>query len=218
MAVTHELKTPLSSLSLYLESLRSEKIPADKKKDVLPKMSQDVVRLHHLVERVLEAGRFQRHDYSIAREEFELSQLVLSRINNLRRYDEQITIDLATKIPPAIRYLGDRDSLGRAIDAILDNAVKYRRGNSVTINVSLRQTNEGILLEVADNGIGLERDHLKNIFNRFYRVGSELTRRQEGTGLGLYLCREIVKAHGGNIVAHSDGTNKGSRFTMTLPK
>ena len=218
MAVTHELKTPLASISVYIDALKSDKIPQEKKLEVIPKIREDVSRLEKLVENVLEAGRFQRSGYTLDREQIDLSQLTGERLDKLVSLPLAGPLHITRNLESNIILYGDRSALGRAIDSILENSLKYADTGSAIIDVNLSSRNQEIMLEISDNGIGLEKKDLVRVFERFYRVGNELTRRSAGTGLGLYLCREIIRAHGGKVTADSPGLGKGTRFTIMLQR
>lgn len=218
MAVTHELKTPLASIKLYLDTLQSPKIDVSKKETIVPKMQEDVVRLEHLVQNILDAGRFERSGYHLNKTEFDFSGLVQERVGVIRGLPSTVAKKVTEEIQPDISFHGDQLALGRAIDSVLENSMKYHGDSGIDVKVTLREGAGRINLTITDSGIGFERNDSKAIFERFYRVGDEMTRRQAGTGLGLYLCREIVQAHGGKVTAHSDGPGKGATFTITLKK
>jgi signal transduction histidine kinase len=218
MAVTHELKTPLASIKLYLDTLQSPKIDASKKETIVPKMQEDVVRLEHLVQNILDAGRFERSGYHLNKTEFAFSTLVAERVGVIRGLPSTVTKKVTEEIQADISFHGDQMALGRAIDSVLENSMKYHGEAGIDVKVTLREEAGRIILTISDSGIGFERNDSKAIFERFYRVGDEMTRRQAGTGLGLYLCREIVQAHGGKVTAHSDGPGKGATFTISLKK
>lgn len=216
LAVTHELKTPLASMKINIDGLVSPKVSDEDKATIVPRMKQDIGRLEKLVENILEAGRFDKSGYRLNRESINLSELLSERLDQMVNQFSFPAIDITRTIRPDLRILGDAPALGRAIDAIFDNAVKYRSGEQVQLQVNLTVKGKDAELSISDKGQGLEAKERAAIFERFYRVGDELTRRSEGTGLGLFLCREIIRAHGGSIVANSDGQGKGSCFTITL--
>jgi len=218
MAVTHELKTPLASISVYTDVLKSDKISQEKKLAVIPKIREDVSRLEKLVENVLEAGRFQRSGYTIDREQIDLTKLVGERLDKFISLPLGRPLHINRNLENNIFLNGDRLALGRAIDSILENSLKYADTGSAVVDVNLSGSNQEIVLEISDNGIGIEKKDLVRVFERFYRVGNELTRKSEGTGLGLYLCREIIRAHGGKVTADSPGLGKGARFTIILKR
>ena len=216
MAVTHELKTPLSSIKLYIDTLKSPKIPEEKKAGVLPRMREDLDRLERLVDNILEAGRFERSGYKLHRQPTDLGRLVERRLGALERTPKHkplhVTLDLAAGVIVNV----DCSALERAIDAVLENSLKYNDKAAVDLAVSLARREGAVHLVFADNGIGLERGDLNAIFERFYRVGSEVSRRHPGSGLGLYLAREFVRAHGGEMAAESEGPGLGARFVITM--
>ncbi|MEW6051314.1 MAG: HAMP domain-containing sensor histidine kinase [Candidatus Zixiibacteriota bacterium] len=217
-AVTHELKTPLASIKLYLDTLESAKVAPEKKEMIVPRMKEDVARLEKLVEDILEAGRFDRSGYHIEKSRFDLSALVTERLDVVARVPSKVPKSIDREIPNGVYVHGDRSAMGRAVDAILENALKYHNDETVHISVRLGTDGDWISLAIADEGIGFEPKEASAIFERFYRVGDEMTRRNSGTGLGLYLCREIIRAHGGSVTARSDGAGKGAEFTITLKR
>lgn len=216
LAVTHELKTPLASMKVNMDGLVSPKVSDEDKATIVPRIKQDIGRLEKLVENILEAGRFEKNGYRLNQESINLSNLLSERLDQMDDLISSPSIDIMRTITPDLRIMGDAPAMGRAIDAIFDNAVKYRSGDNLRLQVNLTTKGNDAVLSIVDNGLGLEAKEKAAIFERFYRVGDELTRRSEGTGLGLFLCREIIRAHGGSIFADSDGQGKGSCFTITL--
>jgi signal transduction histidine kinase len=217
MAVTHELKTPLASMAVYLDTLESDKIPFEKKQAVVPRLRQDVARLERLVENILEAGRFDADSYRPERNRVDLSALIDTTADNFLKQNHATDIELERRFESGLMIEADRAAIVRAVTAILDNAVKYAGEDPPQIDIDLRRAGKNGVISITDRGYGLNRTELKRVFDRFYRVGSELTRNSEGTGLGLYLCRELVRAHGGEVVAKSKGLGHGATFEITLP-
>jgi signal transduction histidine kinase len=217
MAVTHELKTPLASVSLYLDTLQSDKIPSANKQAVIPRMRQDLKRLEHLVDDILEAGRFETGEFKPNRQRVDLGALLNSAADQFVEYSGSVSVQLTRDIAPEVWVNVDAPIIGRAISAVLDNAVKYSGSNAAKIEVSLRRQLNRAVITIRDEGMGIPANELGSIFDRFYRVGNELTRARCGTGLGLYLSREMIRAHGGDIVARSEGANQGAEFVITLP-
>jgi signal transduction histidine kinase len=216
MAVTHELKTPLASMLVTLDALGSEKIPAEKKASLVPRMKDDVRRLEKLIDNVLQAGRFGRHESSLNTQPVNLSRLVSDSLERLTNLHTEVPLAVKQSIEPGIMMQADPASLSRAIEAVLENSLKYHNGRQIEIDVSLARQDSQAVLRVADKGVGIKKEHLTQVFERFYRVGSELTRARPGSGLGLYLANEIVRAHRGKMTAHSEGPGKGAAFTMTF--
>lgn len=216
MAVTHELKTPLASIKIYLDSLQSPKISNERKMAIIPKMGADLSRLEKLVENILDAGRFERSGYRLNRTNFNLSQMVTEALDMTSKVATHKPVTIERSIEAGIEIYGDRTALRRAISAVLENSLTYNDAGAVRIEARLTREGRRITLQVSDNGVGLEAGELKAVFNRFYRVGQELQRQHPGTGLGLYLCREIIRAHGGEITAKSAGPGKGTTFTIMM--
>lgn len=217
MAVTHELKTPLASMKIYLDSLESPKVAPEKKTGIVPRLRENTNRLEKLVENVLEAGRFDRSGYHLNKERFDLSRLVEDSLGRFSKYPSEIPVRVTKHLfEEAIEIDGDRAALMRAIEAILENSLMYSDKDVIELGIKLGRKNDRVFLSISDNGTGLEKKDLSQIFDRFYRVGAELNHSRPGTGLGLYLCREIVRAHGGDIAARSEGIGKGTEFTILL--
>jgi signal transduction histidine kinase len=218
-AVTHELKTPIASIRLYLETLQRREVPEAQRQEFYRIMLSDSDRLLGTVEQVLKAGELatrRRHD----RVQIELAPLVADciAITLQRNHLPPDAIQLAP-IPGAVR-LHVRviaEDLRTAVLNILDNAVKYSP-NGVHIQCSLAIVRfTQVALTVTDTGVGLEPDQLKRIFKRFYRVPGRIAVRIKGTGIGLFLVRSIARQHGGDVSAQSPGPNLGTTITLTLP-
>jgi K+-sensing histidine kinase KdpD len=217
MAVTHELKTPLASMKIYIDTLQNEKIPYEKRQDIIPKIKEDTYRLEKLVENILEAGRFERSGYNLNKEKFDLSSMVNETIDNIKKHSLGKNLEIKkTKFEENLIINGDKGALKRAVEAILENALKYNEQNIVKIEISLFSKTKLVYLSIVDNGIGLTKKDSTRIFNRFYRVGEEIKRSTAGSGLGLFLCREIIKAHDGTVEAISEGLGKGVSFNIKL--
>lgn len=217
MAVTHELKTPLASIKIYLDTLESAKIPEEKKTQIIPRLKEDANRLEKLVENVLEAGRFERNGYQLNIGICDFSKLVDDSLKRARDYPSKKPVRVnRIRFDEGVLINGDCHALGRAIGAIIENSIIYSDKREIEIKVNLRRDGQSVVLVIADNGIGLARKDASQIFNRFYRVGSELSSSRPGTGLGLYLCREIIRAHGGKVNAHSEGPGKGTEIKIAL--
>ncbi|MBV8859390.1 MAG: HAMP domain-containing histidine kinase [Acidobacteria bacterium] len=220
-AVTHELKTPLASMRLYLETLKSREVPEARRQEFYDIMLADGDRLLHTVEQVLHAGRTAQKKRSLNLAHVELGQLVRECLE-LARLRHGLEAD-------AIRYheapeaagaevSGDREELRAAVSNLLDNAVKYS-DKDVRVEVELAPLDERMVaVRVKDNGIGIHRNQLKRIFKRFYRVPGQFMARFKGTGLGLFIVRSIVERHGGRVYAESEGLGRGSTFTIRLPR
>jgi signal transduction histidine kinase len=217
-AVTHELKTPIASIRLYLETLQSRELSAEQRKHFYGIMLDDTDRLINTVEKVLRAGHlgqksrknFQRVDLGeIARECVVLAQ------NRHHLTDEHFRLINCTLSPPYVQ--GDPEELRSAISNLLENAVKYSP-ERIAITVELVDEANDLLLRVSDKGVGIPKDELKRIFRRFYRVNERLRQRAKGTGLGLFIVRGIARRHGGRAYATSEGVGCGATVTLRLPR
>ena len=219
-SVTHELKTPIASIRLYLETLQSREVGDAQRKEFYRVMLQDADRLQHTVEQVLRAGAARQKRKLEQRVPVDLSWLVQECVDTARTRhhlsEDAITIVDPDATTPLV-VQGDVDDLRTAIANLLDNAVKYSVGTPLITVQTAGVTPDTAWVRVKDAGIGIPRAQIGRIFNRFYRfqpIGSKV----KGTGLGLYIVRSIAKRHGGRVFAESAGENKGSTFTLELPR
>jgi signal transduction histidine kinase len=218
-AVTHELKTPIASLRLYLETLQRHTVPESQRHEFYTIMLADSDRLLATVEQILKAGELgaRRPQDRIL---LELAPLVADciAITLLRHHLPAESIQLAP-VPGNVRLhvRAVPEDLRTAVLNLLDNAVKYSP-NGVNVRCSLAIAGySNVALTVTDTGVGIAPNQLKRIFKRFYRVPGRNAARIRGTGLGLFLVRAIARQHGGSIHASSPGPNLGATITLTLP-
>lgn len=220
-AVTHELKTPVASIRLYLQTLQTRQLDDAKRQEFYKVMVDDSDRLLHTIEMVLRAGQSSTRLKHRQFAPVDLRTLVTECITLARTRhhlaDETLTYHerLSTDTPP--RILGDEDDLRAAVSNLLDNAIKYSNGPP-QISVELEHIDtEQATLRVRDRGVGISQPELKRIFRRFYRAPDIVTTRVKGTGLGLFIVRSVIKRHGGKVFAESAGAGQGSTFTIQLP-
>ena len=218
-AVTHELKTPVASLKLYLQTLQNHHVDEAKRQEFYQTMLEDSDRLLVTIEQVLRAGQIGarvRHQHRAPVDLHALVQecLTLAR-TRYRLPPEALTYRDSPVRGEHARVLGDEDELRTVISNLVDNAVKYS-GPEVRVSVELEQTSDTtVALRVRDKGIGISAAERKRIFKRFYRVSGAT--RVKGAGLGLFIVRSLVSQHGGKIVVESDGVGHGSAFIVELP-
>lgn len=216
-SVTHELKTPIASIKLYLETLKSRDVDDAKRAEFYDIMLKDSDRLLNTVEQVLRAGKIKER--SEANGEV-LIDSVLDEAVAITRSRNNLP-DSAIKYSPAADGLtikGNREELLSAFLNLLDNAVKYSSDEpKITVKTQTSGFNNRVAIVIKDKGIGIAPADLKRVFKRFYRL-SQNQNGAKGTGLGLFIVRSIVEKHGGRVVAESKGPGKGSTFLVQLPR
>jgi signal transduction histidine kinase len=217
-AVTHELKTPIASIRLYLETLKTRNVDEDKRREFYDVMLADSNRLLSTVEQVLQASRTKEKHRQLNISEINLGKLLEETINITQtRYKLDGTAIKLTEPAEEIKLSGDAAELQSAFTNLIDNAVKYSSGEP-RISIRVKKPGEKkVQIFFKDNGIGLETADLKRIFKRFYRVSNLATQEKKGTGLGLFIVKSIIEKHGGKIWADSKGEGKGSTFIIQLP-
>jgi signal transduction histidine kinase len=220
-AVTHELKTPIASIRLYLDTLKTREVDEEQRREFYNIMLADSERLLLTVEQVLRAGRTGMKRRRIANSVINLGEMVQECLELTRvRYglnESALSYSAAPEVISA-KVSGDVDELRAAFSNLLDNAVKYS-DNEVAVSVSVSALDDKrVAVRVADKGIGIPSAQLKRIFKRFYRVPGRFMARVKGTGLGLFIVHSVVTKHGGRVFAESAGLGHGSTFTVHLPR
>lgn len=216
-AVTHELKTPVASIRLYLETLQKRTVDEAKRKEFYEIMLKDSDRLLESIEQILRAGRISP---TSRRPNFSSVDLVgtvqdcVARARSLYNLPAQALVYRASD---PVNVLADLDEVRAAISNLVDNAVKYS-GSNVKVTVETAAVDEKYAcVRVCDRGAGIEKGQLKEVFKRFHRVPGKTAARVPGTGLGLYIVRSVAKRHGGRAWAESEGVGHGSTFVLQLP-
>src|ERR1700732_1246088 len=219
-AVTHELKTPIASIRLYLETLQRRPLEEPQRQEFYKIMLSDSDRLLATVEQVLKAGQLGQRHRQQNRTVINLESLVADCIAiTLQRHHLPPGSIVLEPTPGAVRLhtLGIVEDLRTAVINVLDNAVKYSP-EGVHIRCSLAITRyTSVTLSITDTGVGIPQNQLKRIFNRFYRVPGRSMAKIKGTGLGLFLVRNIARQHGGEATTASPGPGQGATITITLP-
>ncbi|MGH9687986.1 MAG: sensor histidine kinase [Candidatus Acidiferrales bacterium] len=226
-AVTHELKTPIASIKLYLETLQRRELDRAQRLQFYGLMLEDTDRLLGTVEQVLKAGQVRLADAKRHPVEFDFRGLVSECMGLARTrhhlppsalyWRESLPAAAADGAPVTVH--GDPEELRTAVANILDNAIKYS-GNQVDVSVQIETlpNDHRIALRVSDRGIGIPAHELKRIFKRFYRVRGRPFAHAKGTGLGLFIVKSIARAHGGRVFAESGGSISGTTVTFELPR
>ena len=214
-AVTHELKTPLASFRLYLDTLGRHDLPTDRRDEFIRRMGEDLDRLDDTVHQVLAAARAEDPKRAV-RSQVAIAELLDECVEHVceRHRLPPESVNFHRRI--AARVRGDAAELGIVFRNLLENAVKYSE-DPVLVQIGLRELADGrVRVEIEDNGIGIPSSELRKIFQRFYRAGRDVQRKAAGLGLGLFIVRGLLRRHGGRVVAQSAGSGRGSRFVVTL--
>jgi signal transduction histidine kinase len=219
-AVTHELKTPIASIRLYVETLQTRTVDENKRREFYRIILEDSDRLLSTIEQILRTGRIGSSRRPANRGPVNLTDVVTHSVERAR-----VLHHLA---PEAIQYnpdgngeplriLGDLEEVGAAVSNLLDNAVKYSGADAKVIVRTSREDGRFASVRVIDNGPGIPGSELKRIFKRFYRMSGPLATRVKGTGLGLFIVRSVARRHGGRAWAESQGPGRGSTFVLQFP-
>ena len=212
LSVTHELKSPIAGMKLSLQTLQRPQINTDQRAQLLSRCIQESDRLADLCNNMLITSQIEGRQYKAARETLSLSDLVEnSAYIYMARYPGRITTD----IHASCTVNGDMLLLQMALNNLLENAIKYTPANT-PIEIRLLKSKSEVILQVADNGAGIQDSEKKKVFSKFYRIGDEATRRTKGTGLGLYLTAKIVQQHKGKLMI-KDNIPNGAIFQISIP-
>ncbi len=214
--VTHELKSPLASIQLYLETLDIRQVNRHKQKEFLELMMKDVGRLQNLIDSILRLSGMEKKKNVYNYYVYNVSEAFKKLVNE--------AMDKFNIPPESIKIQGEADGkcvldlegIRVVVDNLIDNAIKFSR-DSFYLSVEMKCKGEKIFLKFTDKGIGIPIKDQKKIFHRFYRIYGLDIPNIRGTGLGLHMAREIVESHGGKLTVFSEGKNKGSTFTVELP-
>jgi two-component system, OmpR family, sensor histidine kinase CiaH len=210
MAVTHELKTPISVVKLNLETLQKYALDPQKQKRLIYTTLEETARLNFLTNNILISSQLEGGGYAISKEELDLSALLDESIRDFRtRFPDR---NFITEIEPDTDIRGDALLLQMLINNLVENAIKYSPKES-PVKASLKMDNEMVKLCISDEGPGIPDEEKKKIFDKFYRIGNEATRKTQGTGLGLYLCSKIAADHNADILV-TNNIPSGSKFVV----
>ena len=212
LSVTHELKTPLASNKLYLQTLLKRKnLERNQQEELLEQAITENKRLEGMIENILTATRIENHRLELNFETIALDQEIKRIVENWSRERTKVQLNLKENVFASV----DPFVVEVAVVNLLENAFKYG-GETPAIEVSLEKETDHIYISIKDQGIGIPAKFKDSIFDKFVRIGNEETRIQKGTGLGLYIVKELLKIHGGSI-SYSDNEPRGSHFKIVLP-
>lgn len=217
-SVTHELKSPLASLQLCLETLGREGLEKEATEKLRGMMLEDVDRLRAFIDDVLEANRLSyARPGMLNLSDVSLSQLAERSAEVVRARHKLELDEVHIDVDPEIIVSTDRAALEIVVNNLIDNAAKYSERPARVEIVGRRESNKTVRFEVTDNGIGIDRKNLKRVFHRFYRVEDQDVRERRGTGLGLFVVWALVKQLGGKVQALSEGRGQGTIMRVELP-
>lgn len=214
--VSHELKSPLSSIQLYLETLLHKDVNTEKRNEFLNLMLNDVSRLNKLISTILEIPRLEQkkiaHDYRVYEANKIFNEIIFESANQFNFPAE----DLAVHNDVECKCVIDKIAIKIVFDNLFSNSIKYARTRPV-ISVEIKNNENQIEIKFSDDGIGIVASELKKMFSKFHRIANTNAPNVKGTGLGLYWTKEIIKLHGGDIKVFSDGENQGTTFKIEIP-
>ncbi|MEO6150559.1 MAG: HAMP domain-containing sensor histidine kinase [Mucilaginibacter sp.] len=215
LSVTHELKSPLASIKLLLQTIQKRDLSKAQTLDFIDKSLMDIERLDDMVENMLLASKIDNRSYSFPKASFSMSNLVDNIVNRLQvsKCDGNQQI-INAEIEPKIEITGDKFALTSVVTNLIENAVKYSRPCEA-LEVKLFKKDGKVHFQVADHGIGIADAEKTRIFDKFYRVGSEDTRNTKGTGLGLYIVKQVLDKHEATIRV-KDNKPAGSIFEVVF--
>jgi two-component system phosphate regulon sensor histidine kinase PhoR len=213
-SITHELKSPLSSVKLSLQTLIKRILEPEQRNSLINNALSDVGRLEALVDNILFAAKIESDTHGFSNEDVNISDLVQSVV--LKLENNKKSIQIKTFIQDSVYYNTDMVGFTSVVMNLIENAIKYSEPAS-TVEVSLADTATALILSVSDQGFGIADADKQKVFDKFYRIGNEDTRRTKGTGLGLFIVRRFVEIYHGHI-AVLDNTPRGSIFELTLPR
>jgi len=216
--VTHELKSPLASLQLCLETLARDGLEGDAREKLRHMMLEDVDRLRAFIDDVLEANRLSyARPGMLNLSDVSLSELAEQCAAAVRARHKLEPHEVSIDVDPELIVSTDRAALEIVVKNLIDNAAKYSGRPALVEVVASRESNKTVRFEVSDSGIGIDRKNLKRVFHRFYRVEEQEVRERRGTGLGLFVVWALVKQLGGNVRAFSEGRGQGTTMRVELP-
>ncbi len=216
-AVTHELKTPVASIRLYLETLQTRPVDDAKRQEFYRIMLDDSDRLLGMIEQILRTGRIGQPNRELHISSIDFGAIVEDCLARARRLYNVPDNALSYTPGPPVTIRGDADEVRAAIANLIDNAVKYSGSLGQVAVQTVSTDSRYVTVRVTDNGPGIAKAELKQVFKRFYRIPGPIATKVKGTGLGLFIVRSVAKRHGGKVWAESAGEGHGSTFVLQLP-
>ena len=215
-SVSHELKSPLASIQLYLETLKYQEVSKEESRDFVETMLSDTSRLSGLIENILQSSKADPKSMELQFQKVDLGKFLSEVVQDHKRQFEEkkCNVDLQLEASPLLTL--DRKALQMVFNNLIGNALRYSPVGSA-LKIHLHRKGRFWDIDFADQGIGFDKKDMKKVFKKFYRVQNKDTQNIEGAGLGLFISHEIVKNHKGKLRVSSLGRGKGSVFTVSLP-
>ena len=215
-SVSHELKSPLASIQLYLETLKYQKVSSEEAQDFVEVMLSDTERLSDLIDNILESSKSDPKSMQLQFALVDIVALLQETIAPHQKLFEDKQCDIQLKFIDHMKVRIDRRAMRMVFNNLIANALRYSPSGTV-LTIEVRQDQKFCIIDFIDEGFGFDKKELKKVFKKFYRVQNEETQNIEGAGLGLYISRQIIKNHKGKINVFSEGRGKGTRFMLCLP-
>lgn len=212
LSVTHELKTPLAANKLYIQTITKRDLTKEQTNEILKKAIEENVRLERMIDNILNASRLENNALKLEKEKFSLSDLIRDVANRFNAIRNENLVKI--EIEDAISIKADRFMMEAVLNNLIENALKYA-GTKGNVTVYAKRKEGQIVFGVKDNGPGIPKENKSEIFNKFFRIGNEETRTQKGSGLGLFIVKQLVKLHNGTIIC-LDNIPLGTNFQITL--
>ncbi len=215
LAITHELKSPLASVKLYIQTILKRDLDREQQQIFLNNSLKDIERLDDLVENVLITTKLENRNYNLPKENINFTELVANVVDRLQKNACRTQI-IKPQLEDDVMIYADKFAITNVATNLIENAIKYSPP-CASVQVVLKDQGNDIFFSVKDHGIGIPDEEKKHIFNKFYRVGNESTRKTKGTGLGLYIVKTVLQKHNASIKI-KDNTPSGSIFEVTFDK
>ena len=214
MSITHELKSPLAAIKLSIQTIVKRELELERRNALLCNSLKDIERLDDLVENMLLATKLESGAYSFPKEEFDFSEMVSKISDRLQVHSCGCKQIIKTNIKPNIKLFGDKFAMSSVITNLIENAVKYS-GSCAEVVVEVGQNDSKLFFRVSDKGIGISELEKMHVFDKFYRVGDENVRKYKGTGIGLFIVKEVLQNHDADVTV-KDNIPQGSIFEVTF--
>jgi signal transduction histidine kinase len=215
-SVSHELKSPLASIQLYLETLKYQNVSQEEARDFVETMLADTKRLSGLIDNILESSKSDSKSMQLQFKSVDIILFLQETVENHKKLFEDKNCQVQFKFDNHPKVSIDTRAIRMVFNNLIVNALRYSSADS-SLTIYVRQNKKFCNIDFIDQGFGFDKKELKRVFKKFYRVQSQETQNIEGAGLGLYISRQIIKSHKGKIDAFSDGRGKGTRFLVSLP-